>query len=242
MHAKHDDPKQLVRTQVWDALDAAGAVYDETAHGRIPNFRGSEAAAELLAELDAWRSAEVIKAVPDKAQLPVRARALAEGKLVYMAVPKLATAKPFYLLDPEALDVPFVDAASSRVASEIAPTVEVDALRPVDVVVLGSVAVNRTGVRIGKGAGYSDIEFALLAEAGLVGPQTLVVTTVHRLQVVDDPMPSSEHDVNVDLIVTPEEIISCSTPHRPSGIIWDRLEPSKIAAIPALRARQECAD
>ncbi|MGW0580054.1 5-formyltetrahydrofolate cyclo-ligase, partial [Streptomyces sp. NPDC002920] len=85
MHAKHDDPKQLVRTQVWDALDAADAVYDETAHGRIPNFRGSEAAAELLAELDAWRSAKVIKAVPDKAQLPVRARALAEGKLVYMA-------------------------------------------------------------------------------------------------------------------------------------------------------------
>jgi hypothetical protein len=32
--------------------------------------------------------------------------------------------------------------------SKIAPTVEVDALRPVDIVVLGSVAVNTTGVRI----------------------------------------------------------------------------------------------
>jgi hypothetical protein len=33
--AMQDDAKQLVRTQVWNALDAAGAVYDDTAHGRI---------------------------------------------------------------------------------------------------------------------------------------------------------------------------------------------------------------
>ncbi|OXY92778.1 hypothetical protein BEK98_25155 [Streptomyces diastatochromogenes] len=56
---------------------------------------------------------------------------------------------------------------------------------PVDVVVLGSVAVNRDGARIGKGADYSDLEFGLLTEAGLSGAGTLVVTTIHRLQVID---------------------------------------------------------
>ena len=88
-----------------------------------------------------------------------------------------------------------------------------------------------------KEPGYSDLEFALLTEAGLVGPETLVVTTVHPLQVIETPIPSTEHDVNVDVIVTPDEVITCSTPHRPPGILWDHLEASKIAAIPALQSR-----
>jgi 5-formyltetrahydrofolate cyclo-ligase len=236
--ATHDEAKQRVRAQVWDALDAANAVHNDTAHGRIPNFKGSEDAAARLAELDAWKIAKVIKAVPDKAQFPVRARALAEGKLVYMAVPKLATPKPFYVLDPAVLEAPPQEAATSRIASSIAPTADVDALRPIDVVVLGSVAVNRTGARIGKGAGYSDIEFALLTEAGLVNADTLVVTTVHPLQAIDTPIPTTDHDVNVDLVVTPDEIITCTTPYRPAGIFWDHLDVAKIAAIPALQRRK----
>lgn len=127
---------------------SAGAGYDETAHGRIPNFKGSDPAAARLAELDARKKSRVVKAVPDKAQLPVRTRALEDGKLVYMAVPKLATLKPFYLLDPAALDVPALEAAASRVAATVAPTVEVDALRPVDVVCTPSWAVRRSGSAI----------------------------------------------------------------------------------------------
>ncbi|MGW5335889.1 5-formyltetrahydrofolate cyclo-ligase [Streptomyces bauhiniae] len=233
-----DREKQRVRGRVWDALDAAGAVHDVTAHGRIPNFVGSQEAAERLGELAAWKQAEVVKAVPDKAQLPVRARALAEGKTVFMAVPRLADRRPFYLLDPGALTVPPAEAASSRVAAAVAPKVAVDALRPVDMVVLGSVAVNRAGVRIGKGAGYSDLEFAFLTEAGLIGEHTVVVTTVHPLQVLlDEELPATMHDVGVDVIVTPDEIITCSSPHRPSGLIWEHLDAAKIASIPVLAAR-----
>jgi 5-formyltetrahydrofolate cyclo-ligase len=44
--------------------------------GKIPNFLGAEAAADQLAALPAWASAQVVKANPDKAQRPVRARAL----------------------------------------------------------------------------------------------------------------------------------------------------------------------
>ncbi|MFD7238978.1 5-formyltetrahydrofolate cyclo-ligase [Streptomyces syringium] len=238
MPTEQDEAKQRVRQRVWGALDAASAAYDDTTHGRIPNFKGADQAAERLAALPAWQAATTVKAVPDKAQLSVRARALAEGKTVYMAVPKLATPRPFYLLDPAALTVPPAEAASSRIAASVAPTVDVDGLRPIQVVVLGSVAVNRDGIRIGKGAGYSDLEFALLTEAGLISPETLVVTTVHALQVVDGPIPATEHDVSVDLIITPDEVITCPTPHRPSGILWDRLTPEKIAAIPALQRRQ----
>ncbi|RLV10411.1 5-formyltetrahydrofolate cyclo-ligase [Streptomyces griseocarneus] len=237
MPTEYDEAKQQVRQQVWDALDAASATYNDTAHGRIPNFKGSGRAAEQLAALPAWKAATTVKAVPDKAQLPVRVRALEEGKTVYMAVPKLAAPRPFYLLDPAALTVPPAEAASSRVAAAVAPTVDVESLQPIQVVVLGSVAVNRDGTRIGKGAGYSDLEFALLTEAGLISPETLVVTTVHALQVVDGPIPATEHDVSVDLIITPDEIITCPAPHRPSGILWEHLAPEKIAAIPALQRR-----
>jgi 5-formyltetrahydrofolate cyclo-ligase len=104
-------------------------------------------------------------------------------------------------------------------------------------VICGSVAVNRAGARLGKGAGYSDIEVALLQEAGLIGPNTTIVTTVHPLQVVDTDLPETAHDFSVDLIVTTSEVITCGPARRPPGIIWEHLSPEKIAAIPPLAAR-----
>jgi 5-formyltetrahydrofolate cyclo-ligase len=54
----------------------------------------------------------VAKSNPDAPQLPVRTRALADGKLLYMAVPRLADERPFIMLDPGRLDVPPRCAAS----------------------------------------------------------------------------------------------------------------------------------
>ena len=121
-----------------------------------------------------------MKAVPDRAQQPVRERALSDGKLLYMAVPRLAGDLPFYLLDPARLAVPPAVAASREGAARAAQKVGLRQMRPVQLVVCGSVAVNRTGARLGKGAGYSDIEVALLTEVGLIGRSTVIVTTVHR--------------------------------------------------------------
>ncbi|WP_256258387.1 5-formyltetrahydrofolate cyclo-ligase, partial [Saccharopolyspora antimicrobica] len=135
--------KDTIRNRVWDLLDRHGADAEAgSAHGRIPNFIGADAAADRLAELQVWQDAAVVKAVPDKAQLPARARALREGKLVYMAVPKLAQPQPFYLLDPAELTVAPEEAASSRVAASIARNIGLDELRPVDLIICGSVAVN----------------------------------------------------------------------------------------------------
>lgn len=229
--------KKLVRERIWDLLEQNNAAFDADVHGRIPDFVGAEAAADRLARLPVWQSSRVIKAVPDKAQFPARVRALRENKVVYMAVPKLAKQHPFYLLDPATLPVPPEVAASSHGAADVARNVGVNELRPVDLIICGSVAVNRDGVRLGKGAGYSDLEVALLQEAGVIGPDTVIVTTVHALQVVDTTLPETEHDFSVDLIVTPDEVIRCRPPRRPAGPIWDHLSPEKIAAIPTLAAR-----
>jgi 5-formyltetrahydrofolate cyclo-ligase len=99
------------------------------------------------------------------------------------------------------------------------------------------VACDSRGARLGKGAGYSDIEFALLAEAGLVSAKTVVVTTVHDLQVLDDEVPEQAHDFRVDLIVTPTRVIRCGQPRRPSGIDWALLDPAQITAIPTVARR-----
>ena len=231
-----DQAKHAIRERVWTQLEQERAV-PPGVHARIPAFYGAEAAADRLATLPVWQAARVIKAVPDKAQLPVRARALIAGKVVYMAVPKLAEELPFYLLDPAVLTVPPSEAASSKMAAVVARKVGVEDMRSVDLIVCGSAAVNGHGVRLGKGAGYSDIEMALLQEAGLIGPNTTVVTTVHSSQVVDDELPETEHDFSVDLIVTPDDVIECGPSRRPSGLIWEHLGSEKIAAIPALAGR-----
>ncbi|MGH3318733.1 MAG: hypothetical protein ACRDN9_00900 [Streptosporangiaceae bacterium] len=93
--------KQEARDRIWSLLQRERAARFPGARGRIPNFAGAKKAADRLAALAAWRGARVIKANPDLPQLPVRARALAEGKRVYMAVPRLAEEAPFMLLDPE---------------------------------------------------------------------------------------------------------------------------------------------
>jgi 5-formyltetrahydrofolate cyclo-ligase len=228
--------KHAIRERVWALLELE-CVVSPGVHGHIPAFFGAVGAADRLARLPVWQAAQVVEAVPDNAQLPVRTRALAEGKLVYMAVPKLAQDKPFYLLDPTTLTVPPAVAASSKVAATLARKVDVDEMRPVDLIACGSVAVNRRGARLGKGAGYSDIEVALLQEAGLIGPETTIVTTVHSLQILDEELPETEHDFSVDLIVTPDEVIECGPPRRPSGIHWDQLDQESMEAIPVLVSR-----
>jgi 5-formyltetrahydrofolate cyclo-ligase len=187
--------------------------------------------------LERERAVRVVKSNPDAPQLPVRARALADGKLLYMAVPRLTDERPFILLDPARLEVLPRRAASISGSAHAGRRVRVAELRPVDLVVCGSVAVNRDGARVGKGGGFSDLEFALLVEAGLIGADTVVATTVHPLQVLDGPLPETGHDFRLDLIVAGEELIACRRTRRPQGILWDHLDPAKIAAIPALAAR-----
>jgi 5-formyltetrahydrofolate cyclo-ligase len=113
----------------------------------------------------------------------------------------------------------------------------VEDLGHVDLVVCGTVAVNRAGVRVGKGGGYSDLELGLLIEAGLVDDATTIVTTVHPLQLRDEELPETEHDFRVDVIVTPDEILRAPAPRRSPGVIWEHLDEEMIGAIPVLAAR-----
>jgi 5-formyltetrahydrofolate cyclo-ligase len=218
--------KDEVRERIWALLEHEGAARFPGARGRIPNFRGAEAAAALLAEQPQWRNAATVKSNPDSPQLPVRRQAWKDGRDLYMAVPRLREEKPFVLV--------LGDPTITRALDEGVPTA-VEEMPRVDLVVCGTVAVNRVGVRIGKGGGYSDLEFALLVERGLIIAETTIVTTVHPLQLLDEELPETEHDFRVDLIVTPDEVVRTPGGNRPPGILWDHLDEEKIASIPVLR-------
>ena len=232
--------KAALREEVWAALSDAKMARFPGARNRIPNFVGAEAAAQRLRETDVWGRAAAVKANPDSAQLPVRQRALEDGKTVYMAVPRLAEPEPFFLLDPDHLADPPRRAASIAGASRSARRVAVTDLTPVDLVVSGCVAVGEDGARLGKGGGFADLEFALASAAGLIGPDTVVVTTVHELQVrPGGSVPTAAHDAPVDIVITPDRIIDCRSrrgPRPADGIRWSELTEEKIGAIPLLQA------
>ncbi|MBO0714187.1 MAG: hypothetical protein J2O39_01370 [Acidimicrobiales bacterium] len=228
--------KARLREEVWSALTDARVSRFPGAYGRVPNFVGAEAAARGLASTDLWRGSRTLKANPDAPQWPVRQRALEDGKLVYMAVPRLASERPFFVLDPDELSDSPRTASSIKGASRSARTVDLLDLTPVDLVVAGCVAVGEDGARLGKGGGFGDLELAIAEAAGLIGPHTRLVTTVHELQVLPaGRVPTTDHDRWVDLVVTPDRLI---TPTRRStahpGIRWEELTDEKVAAVPIL--------
>src|SRR6202050_950460 len=234
--------KAALREEVWSAMRAAKVARFPGAPHRSPNCAGAEAAAERLRAMPAWQEARTLKANPDSAQWPVRQRALEDGKTVYMAVPRLAGPEPFFALDPDHLSEPPRKAASISGATRSARRVMLADVAPVDLVVMGCVAAGEDGARLGKGGGFADLEFALATAAGLIGPHTVAVTTVHEIQLRPaGVIPGTDHDVPVDFVVTPERVIDCR-PHRgarpAAGICWDDLTEEKIAAIPLLAAQR----
>jgi len=228
--------KTEIREAVWSALESARVVRGRSVHDKIPDFHGAELAAERVLDLDVWRRARVLKSNPDKAQRPLRRRALEEGKLLYMAVPRLRDERCFVELDPARLGASPEKVSTISGAFRHGRLVFVEEMQPVDLVVSGSVAVNRQGVRIGKGGGFADLEYGLAVAAGIVSADTPVITTIHPMQVLEEELPWTHHDVPLDYAVTPEEVIECPSrlPH-PTGIYWGDLDEAKIAQIPLLQ-------
>jgi 5-formyltetrahydrofolate cyclo-ligase len=228
--------KQEIRERVWALLtERRAARFPLPLHDRIPNFAGAELAAGRLAETPEWKAAKRLKCNPDAPQRAVRLQALREGRLVFMAVPRLRDARCFVRLDPTKLGGKLAKAATISGATTLGEPVEPKSLGTIDLVVAGSVAVSPDGARVGKGGGYSDLEFALARELHAVGEDTPVATTVHELQVLDERLPMADHDVPLDLIVTPERVIRTRrTLPKPKGILWAELSDARLASMPVL--------
>ena len=232
--------KREIRERVWDRLEAEGyARFPFPPHGRIPNFEGADGAAERAMALPELADADAVKANPDSPQLPLRRALLEQGTTVYMAVPRIAEERCFVELDPAEIadlepapTVSHMDDYGRQVAPEAVPEL--------DAIVVGSVAVTADGARIGKGEGYSDLEYAILRELGLVDDETTVVTTVHDSQVVEDDVDVGRHDVPLDVVCTPTRTLRPdATGEKPAGIFWEDVDDERIEEIPVLDSLRE---
>ena len=241
--AGRNSAKDHLRTSIWSAMQESGVgvgkIWDS-----IPNFVGAEAAAEKLSQLPIWKEASVIKSNPDTPQIPVRYRALRDGKLLYMPVPQLAKAFPFVLLDPVKLaeaGVPFADVARKEGALKYGQPVRFSEMRPMDILVVGCVAVGYDGGRTGKGGGFADLELGIFREMGLIPSHANLVTTVHDLQIVDDAsLTLQTHDSPLDWLVTPTRAVETHTSYpQPTGVYWDDILPEQYEAIPFLKTLRE---
>lgn len=234
--------KWVIRKRIWDLLEEKDiARFPRPVHHRIPNFDGAEEATERLAELPEFKSAKCVKVNPDTPQRAVRHLVLEQKKTLLTPQPRLRTGF-FSTISMDTLpnEVTIEHCTNSKGVAKHGTPVTLNDEYTVDLVVVGSTAVcPNTGARVGKGEGFAELEWGILSLQGNLDPaKTLVVTTVHDEQVVDD-IPSGQltkHDVPVDIIVTPTRTIR--VPNRapkPSGVFWDLLSPQKLAQIRVLR-------
>ncbi len=238
--AGRNSAKSAVRGRVWNRLVETG-VNVGPAFDRIPNFVGADVAAKRLSELDEWRRARVIKCNPDPPQIPVRLRALYDGKLLFSPVPYLAKGFPYLRIDPEKLaakGVDFETAATSQGFMQHGEPVGFEDMPKLDFCVVGCVAVTRAGGRTGKGAGFADLEQGVFRELGLVGRSTPIATTVHSSQVVaEGEVVMESHDSALNYVATELELIATQTPYpQPEGVAWDKVRADQFADIPFLDA------
>lgn len=196
------DDKGKLREQIWNLLKEKGFTHRKTDYGRIPNFKGTLKAATMLRNTPEWKLSRIIFSSPDQAQRKVREYALRDGKALIMASPKL---KHGYLyINPENASGRESRASTIRGAFEIARSVQDFPI--VDLVVEGSVAVDLTGGRLGKGGGYGDQEIGHLLREEAINEETPIATTVHEAQIVEK-VPLEPHDRKINMIVTPERVI-----------------------------------
>ena len=228
--------KDEIRHKIRTRLRLSGVVRFPGVESRVPNFVGAERAAQLLRELPMWKRARVVKIDAEAPLLPLRRAALREKKIVYLTVPRLCGERCFVELDPEKLGSKVLRAASLKGAIQFGRLVAPHEMRTVDLIVCGSVAVTRQGARLGSGGGYCDLEYALLRTEGKIREYTPILTTVHPLQIIDERLPMRGHDIPVDFLVTPGQVIAAPSLHpRPRGVIWEILHEDKIRSIPLLR-------
>ncbi len=230
--------KDRLRAEVWSGLERDG-VNVGPVWSAIPNFVGADQAAFHLSRHPAWASARVVKCNPDPPQIPVRLRALYEGKVVYAPVPELVTGIPFVRLDPERLrrtGVQFELAAVSQGFLEHGEPVGFEDVPYLPFCVVGSVAVTPEGGRSGKGGGFADLELGLFRELGRVDAGTVIATTVHSSQVVaPGRVVMEDHDSALHAVATERELIETTGPRRqPAGVDWAAVKPDQFASIPFL--------
>ncbi|XP_073785438.1 methenyltetrahydrofolate synthase domain-containing protein isoform X2 [Danio rerio] len=235
----YGETKWDVRHKVWNYIEVKNlANFPRPVHNRIPNFKGALEACNKVAQLEIFIESAVVKVDPDKPMEGVRLAALKARKSLLVPTPRLRFGLFNRITPPKGATKETLRVCStSQGIKEFSVPVGLDDKVQVDLVVVGSVAVSEKGYRIGKGEGFADMEYAMMACMGSVTESTWVITVVHDCQVMDIPEELIErHDLMVDFIITATRVIKTECKHpKPQGIIWSMLHKEELKKIPILK-------
>lgn len=195
--------KDEVRQAIWKALEELGvADFPRPCFGRIPNFKGSREASLHLRRMGDYRRARCVFCAPDYVLAEARRIVLSDGKTLAAALPHV---EKFVEMSPGSPQRDVSIRGLRRCGRPLKT--------PVDMLILGSVAVDKFGNRLGKGSGYGDREIDHLKRSGLLANGAKLATIVHSTQVVEDMSPlMGEFDIGVDYIVTEQGVIATNRP------------------------------
>jgi 5-formyltetrahydrofolate cyclo-ligase len=176
-----------LRERIWSALvKQNAAAYPLPPHGHNPNFKGSSTAAKKLALHPLWAASSVILTGMEAALGGVRALILEEKKT--LIVPHRTKSGTYWRLEnapKQAAKLPNMPVYGTAITS----------LEGVQLAVLASVIVDKSGQRLSKGFGF-----------GAHGPpiQVPVLTIAHQLMLLEK-LPY-EGDSTVNGFATPTKL------------------------------------
>ncbi len=246
MNNMKGNKKSLYRKDTWSRLKKVA--YPDSRFGWdfnsfIPDYEGSDLCAKRILELTKGNeSLDNWLITPDN-NLDILREELIKKDIPFI-MPTYGIKRGFLYLDP--LDVPKNDEAfastldgMNKFAERIKLEVIEKEVQKIDVMVTGCSFVTEYGLRIGKGHGFFDLEWAMMKEIGKVDENTKVIVSVHNYQVIkggQEEEIAEEHDTIADYIVTPTDTIKASTiQNKPQCIFWDMLDQDKIEEIPPLK-------
>jgi 5-formyltetrahydrofolate cyclo-ligase len=190
--------KDQVRYYVWDLMQKKKiAIFPLPPHRRIPNFKDARIAATKIKRLPQYKSSRCIFTGPDSVLRPLRDQILRDKKILAYATPHM---KEMKMIRPQ----------NSRLDTSIRGLIQKGErlMEKVDIAVVGSVAVDFKGNRLGKGSGYGDQEIHYLRSNNLTSAEFQIGTLVHSIQLIPDlSMFRESHDIPVHFILTEKELL-----------------------------------
>ncbi|XP_050076702.1 uncharacterized protein LOC126563927 [Anopheles maculipalpis] len=253
--AKNDDPdnnviepptKSLYRKLAWSAVTRlySGKVgIMRYIKRKVPLFPEALAAAKRLADTPEFQEAKNIKVDIDKPQEAVKIMVLKANKTLFVTPRHKSECLYAKIEGSENLEE--IDLADTRgivkllAGKDTYQEIAIDQAEPLDMIVVGCVAVSQRGQRIGKGNGYVDLSIAVLHTLGLITRETVIATTVADKQVFPE-FPTElfqDYDFTVDLIVTPTRVIRVDPrpEQRTIGVQWGLLSSRRLAVMRVLK-------
>ncbi|KAH6657886.1 5-formyltetrahydrofolate cyclo-ligase [Truncatella angustata] len=245
------DHKSAVRSRVWTGLLEV-ALADSRFHydfgEYITDFAGSSEVTSRLASLPVYQASATLFVTPDNCLEELRRRALLGGKRVLITT--YGIRRGFWLLDPAAIRDRWQGKLGGgdgwawyastldgmeRVGRQVSLSDLIREGVQIPVMITGTGAINTRGIRFGKGHGYFDLEWGMLYSIGVITTQTVVVSVVHDCQLLEEDLRPDVFDTVCDYVITPSRVVEVKEAQKPTcGILYDRLQPGMLKAIPPL--------